>query len=90
MSDKVVMLNADNHEPIIGGRAQILDAEGKLVNIANMNTQERALKEKMSETDADYEHISVANIRNELFEGDNVVVGKTDNGFSKLNGPDKY
>jgi hypothetical protein len=67
---------------------QTLDAEGKLVNIANMNTQERALKEKMS-NDTDYEHISVANIRNELFEGDNIVVGKTDNGVSKLHGLNK-
>jgi len=69
---------------------QTLDAEGKLVNIANMNTQERALKEKMDANETEYEHISVANIRNELFEGDNIVVGKTDNGVSKLHGLDKY
>lgn len=31
MSDKVVMLDAENHEPIIGGRAHILNAEGKFV-----------------------------------------------------------
>lgn len=58
---------------------QTINAEGKLVNIANMNTQERALLAQSQETaaaDSEYEHISVANIRNELFEGENVVMGK--------------
>jgi hypothetical protein len=54
---------------------QTINAEGKLVNITNMNTQERALLAQ-SAADSEYEHISVANIRNELFEGENVVMGK--------------
>jgi hypothetical protein len=41
-----------------------------------MNTQERQLKAN--------EDISVADIRNELFEGDNIIVGQTDNGQGEL------
>jgi hypothetical protein len=62
---------------------QTINAEGKLVNITNMNTQERALLAQSQETsaaDSEYEHISVANIRNELFEGENVVMGKSGKG----------
>ena len=42
----------------------------------NVNTQEFALKEQ--------ENISTADICMELFEGENIVVGKTDNGQSQL------
>jgi hypothetical protein len=55
---------------------QTIDEEGNLVGVNNANTQEFALKEK--------ENISTADICMELFEGDNVVVGKTDNGQSLL------
>ena len=30
------------------------------------------------------DEITVADIRNELFEGDNIITGKTDNGQSQL------
>jgi len=72
---------------------QTINEEGKLVSIANMNTQERALKEKQQstatasgdgETESEYENISVADIRNELFDGENIVLGKSDNGRSEL------
>ena len=70
---------------------QTINEEGKLINIANMNTQERALKEKQQQEkskgdtdDCDYENISVADIRNELFDGENIILGKSDNGLSKL------
>jgi hypothetical protein len=82
---------------------QTINEDGQLVSIANMNTQERGLKEKAlkasndskekdkedesnqdSHKDSDYENISVADIRNELFEGENIVVGKSDNGQSEL------
>jgi hypothetical protein len=71
---------------------QTINEEGKLVSIANMNTQERALKEKQQssgsaadgETEGEYENISVADIRNELFDGENIVLGKSDNGRSEL------
>ena len=55
---------------------QTIDAEGNLIGVNNMNTQERTLK--------DQESISAADIRAELFEGENIVVGKTDNGQSEL------
>ena len=55
---------------------QTIDEEGNLISIGG-STQEKAL------TTGD-ESISVADIRNELFEGDNIVVGKTDNGRSEL------
>jgi hypothetical protein len=70
---------------------QTINEEGKLVSIANMNTQERALKEKQQatssadgDTEGEYENISVADIRNELFDGENIVLGKSDNGRSEL------
>ena len=55
---------------------QSIDAEGNLIGVNNINTQEFALKEQ--------ENISSADICMELFEGDNIVVGKTDNGQSEL------
>ena len=58
---------------------QTIDKDGNLIGIANMNTQERELM-KESEND----EISVANIRKELFEGENIVVGKNDHGQSEL------
>jgi hypothetical protein len=55
---------------------QTLDEEGNLVGVANMNTQEESLKDK--------DTISSADIRKELFEGDNIITGKTDHGQSEL------
>ena len=57
---------------------QGLDENGNLVGVSNMNTQENTLISQEKDT------ISVADIRSELFEGDNIVVGKTDNGQSEL------
>jgi hypothetical protein len=57
---------------------QNIDAEGNLVGVNNMNTQESILKEKDPDT------ISAADIRSELFEGENIVVGKSDYGQSEL------
>jgi hypothetical protein len=56
--------------------SQTLDEQGNLVGVNNSNTQEFALKEQ--------ENISTADICMELFEGENIVVGKTDNGQSLL------
>ena len=61
---------------------QTLDESGELVGISDMNTQESSLKSR--EVDGREEGISVADIRSELFEGENVVVGKSDNGRSQL------
>jgi hypothetical protein len=55
---------------------QTVDDEGNLIGINNVNTQEQLFK--------DQEDISAADIRMELFEGDNIVVGKTDYGQSEL------
>jgi hypothetical protein len=55
---------------------QTIDEKGNLVGINNINTQEMKLCEN--------ENISAADIRKELFEGDNIVVGKTDYGRSEL------
>ena len=45
-----------------------------------MNTQEKMLLEKQE----DNSDISVSDIRNELFEGDNIIVGNSDYGKSVL------
>ena len=55
---------------------QTIDDNGNLIGISNMNTQEKLLSAK--------DDISVADIRDELFNGENVVVGKTDYGQSEL------
>jgi len=55
---------------------QTIDEEGNLIGVNNANTQERSLK--------DQESISAADIRAELFEGENIITGKTDNGQSEL------
>ena len=58
---------------------QNVDSQGNLVGANNMNTQESTLTKE-----GDNETISAADIRAELFEGENIVVGKTDNGQSEL------
>jgi hypothetical protein len=66
--------NAEKYGNVI---TQDIDEEGNLLGVGN-NTTEQTLSTK------DPEAISVADIRNELFEGDNIVVGKTDYGQSQL------
>jgi len=56
---------------------QTIDEKGNLVGINNMNSQEQTLKGSDNT-------ISVSDIRKELFEGDNIIVGKSDNGQSEL------
>ena len=55
---------------------QTVDKDGNLIGINN-NTQIENLKNSNQE-------ISSADICKELFEGENIIVGKTDNGQSKL------
>jgi hypothetical protein len=55
---------------------QTIDDKGNLIGVNNVNTQEATLKEN--------ENISTADICMELFEGENVVMGKSDNGQSLL------
>jgi hypothetical protein len=58
---------------------QSIDEQGNLIGINNVNTQEKTLIDK-----SNGDEISVADIRAELFEGDNIIVGKSDNGLSLL------
>jgi hypothetical protein len=55
---------------------QTIDEQGNLIGVNNVNTQEKTLNEQ--------ENISTADICMELFEGENIVIGKTDNGQSQL------
>ena len=55
---------------------QTIDGEGNLIGVNNVNTQEVSLNEQ--------ENISTADICMELFEGENIVTGKTDYGQSEL------
>ena len=55
---------------------QNIDEDGNLIGVGNMNTQEKKLK--------DQDTISAADIRAELFEGENIIIGKSDNGQSEL------
>ena len=63
--------NAEKHGNVL---TQDIDNEGNLVGVGNTSIEQNITNET----------ISVADIRSELFDGDNVVVGKTDYGQSQL------
>jgi len=71
---KAIEENIKNAEKSGNVLTQTIDKEGNLIGI--QNTQEENLLSNDS--------ISVGDIRSELFEGDNIITGKTDNGISKL------
>ncbi len=73
---KAIEENIKNAEKSGNALTQTIDDQGNLVGVNNSNTQEFALKEK--------ENISTADICMELFEGENIIVGKSDNGQSQL------
>lgn len=73
---KAIEENVKNAEKSGNVLTQTVDENGNLIGVNNANTQEFALREQ--------ESISTADICNELFEGENIVVGKTDNGQSQL------
>jgi vacuolar-type H+-ATPase subunit I/STV1 len=73
---KAIEENIKNAEKSGNALTQTIDEQGNLIGVNNANTQEFGLKEK--------ENISSADICMELFEGENIVVGKTDNGQSQL------
>jgi hypothetical protein len=73
---KAMEENVKNAEKSGNALTQTIDDNGNLVGVANANTQESALKEQDS--------ISTADIVSELFEGENVVMGKSDYGQSQL------
>jgi len=55
---------------------QSIDENGNLIGVNNLNTHEKTFK--------DTENVSSTDICKELFEGENIVMGKTDYGRSKL------
>lgn len=63
---------------------QTLNKEGELVSVQNTNTQEMALGLNGGNNDNGSTEVSTADIRKELFEGDNIVTGKTDHGLSEV------
>lgn len=73
---KAMEENVKNAEKSGNTLSQTIDDNGNLIGVNNANTQEFALSEQ--------ENISTADICKELFEGENVVVGKSDYGQSQL------
>ena len=73
---KAIEENIKNAEKSGNPLTQTIDEQGNLIGVNNANTQEFALKEQ--------ENISTADICMELFEGENIITGKTDNGQSQL------
>ena len=73
---KAIDENIKNAEKSGNTLTQTIDEQGNLIGVNNVNTQEQSFKEQ--------ENISTADICMELFEGENIVVGKTDNGQSQL------
>jgi len=68
--------NIKNAEKSGNTLSQTIDEQGNLIGVNNASTQEFALGEQ--------ENISTADISKELFEGENIVVGKSDYGQSQL------
>jgi vacuolar-type H+-ATPase subunit I/STV1 len=75
---KAIEENIKHAEKTGSTLTQTIDDNGNLISVANMNTTEAALSANANDA------ISVQDIQNELFEGDNIVIGKTDNGQSQL------
>ena len=73
---KAIEENIKNAEKSGNTLSQTIDEKGNLIGVNNVNTQEGALK--------DQDTISTADICKELFDGENVVIGKNDNGQSLL------
>jgi hypothetical protein len=71
---KAIEENIKNAEKSGNTLTQSIDNEGNLIGVDNASTS----------FSKDNETISVADIRSELFEGENIVVGNTDHGESEL------
>jgi hypothetical protein len=67
---KAIEENVKNAEKTGNVLTQTVDENGNLIGVNNANTQEFALR--------DQESISTADICNELFEGENIIVGNND------------
>jgi hypothetical protein len=73
---KAIEENIKNAEKSGNALSQTIDEQGNLIGVKNASTQEAVLGEQ--------ENISTADICKELFEGENVVIGKSDYGQSQL------
>lgn len=73
---KAIEENIKNAEKSGNTLSQTIDEQGNLIGVNNSSTQEITLGEK--------DNISTADICKELFEGENIVVGKSDYGQSEL------
>jgi hypothetical protein len=77
---KAIEENMKKAEKSGNSLTQTIDDEGNLVGINNMSTKENTF----TNSDNNNEPITAADIRAELFEGENIVVGKSDYGQSEL------
>jgi len=75
---KAIDENKKNAEKYGNTITQDIDSEGNLIGVSDLNSTEKTFSSK------DPENISVADIRSELFESENIVTGKTDYGISQL------
>ena len=73
---KAIEENIKNAEKSGNTLTQSIDSEGNLIGVTNATSQDFGSK--------DNETISAADIRSELFEGENIVTGNTDHGQSEL------
>jgi hypothetical protein len=73
---KAIEENMAKAEKTGNSLTQCLDKDGNLVGVQYTNTQETFLQNQ--------QEISVSDIRKELFEGENIVLGKSDYGQSEL------
>jgi hypothetical protein len=73
---KAIEENIKNAEKSGNTLTQSIDNEGNLIGVTNATSQDFGSK--------DNETISAADIRSELFEGENIVIGNTDHGQSEL------
>jgi len=72
---KAIEENRRNAEKHGNALTQTIDENGNLIGVSATSTEQHLQQQ---------ETISVADIRSELFEGENIITGKTDNGRSEL------
>jgi hypothetical protein len=77
---KAIEENIKKAEKSGNNLTQTIDDEGNLIGINNMSTKEMTF----TQNDKENEPITTADIRAELFEGENIVVGKSDYGQNEL------
>jgi hypothetical protein len=71
---KAIQENIEKAKESNNRLSQTINENGELVSIQNMNTQEKNLGV----------NATLEEIQKELFEGDNIVIGKTDHGLGEL------